>query len=755
MLFSVLFSPTAQAAGGAVRAQWPRPATIASVFFRSRYALLLLGLLAATAARGQSPRPPADTLRKVSDQNLTEVTVQGRYHTPYATNSVSSVLRLQTPLINLSQNIQVVTPAIIADQASFNTTDGVSRNVSGVIRQEVSNNLGPNLFMRGGQISTLRNGVDVTPIYRGPTPEDAAIIDRVEFVKGPSLFMNNIGDPAGTFNVATKQPTGAKQYSVQAMLGSYNLYRLAADLDGQVDKPGRLLYRLNVMGMSTESFVKYDFNRRFLVAPVLKYQLGTRSSLTAEYMYQRFSYAMQSPIVMSPNGFASLPNDFTLTEKNLRPYHVNDQSAFLTFAHGFSPDWRLTVRGAALRHDSEGTYLWVTGVNPAAPNVLLRNPKYDLTRSLVFSEQAFVNGSFSTGAVRHQLLAGIDANQKDFVANSYVEYDRYTDTAGTSRLTYYPLDINEPAYGTQITDYSAPDGLNTHNTDQSIRYFSGYALDELAFFDNQLRLTLGARFTSVRVRNEVADLTTAASDQALTPRVGLSYSVLPSLTMYGLYDRTLVPQAGVTSGGQSISPLRGSNREVGIKKNWLGGRWTSTVAAYYITRSSIVATDPTDTRFRLVAGENHSQGVEVDVVGQVLKGLNVSANYAYNDSKVDKDLNPLLVGARTPMYVKHVQNTWLNYELPPRLVRGLTLSAGYQWQAGRGERFVTATPRDIPNFFRLDAGIGWHSERVRVNLLINNILDEKLVATPWFRNGLYYWVPQPGINGRLSLGYTF
>ena len=136
-------------------------------------------------------------MRKVSDQNLTEVTVQGRYYKQYATNSVSSVLRLQTPLLNLPQNIQVVTPEIIADQASFNTTDGISRNVSGIIRQEVSNNLVPNLFMRGGQISTLRNGVDVTPLYRGPTPEDAAIIDRVEFVKGPSLFMNNIGDPGG------------------------------------------------------------------------------------------------------------------------------------------------------------------------------------------------------------------------------------------------------------------------------------------------------------------------------------------------------------------------------------------------------------------------------------------------------------------------------------------------------------------------------------------------------------------------------
>ncbi|MDO7874441.1 TonB-dependent siderophore receptor [Hymenobacter sp. ASUV-10] len=726
--------------------------------FRVFSGLLLIiswSLFAPGQAQAQPSRSAADTIRKISSKELEEVTVQGRYYKQYTTNSVSSVLRLQTPLLNLSQNIQVVTPEIIADQASFNTTDGVSRNVSGIIRQEVSNNLGPNLFMRGGQISTLRNGVDVTPLYRGPSPEDAAIIDRVEFVKGPSLFMNNIGDPAGTFNVATKQPTGSRQYNLQAMLGSYNLYRLAADLDGQVDKPGKLLYRLNVMGMSTESFVKHDFNRRFLIAPVLKYRLSERTALTAEYMYQRFSYAMQSPIVMTPNGFASLPTDFTLTEKNLRPYQVNDQSAFLTLTHQFSPNWRVTARGAVLRHHSDGIYLWVTGVNAAAPNVLLRNPKYDLTRSLVFSQQAFVNGSFATGPVRHQLLVGIDMNQKTLLANNYIEYDTYKDAAGATKLTYYPLDINNPTYGTEITEYSAPDGLDTRNTDQSIRYVSGYALDELGFFDSKLRLTLGGRYTSVRVHNEVSGLTTTSYDQAVTPRLGLSYSILPSLSVYGLYDQTLVPQAGVTSTGESIDPLRGTNRELGLKKNWLGGRWTSTASVYYITRSNIIATDPTNSRFRLVAGENHAQGVEVDVVGQVLKGLNVVVNYAYNDAKVDKDLNPKLVGARTPMYVKHVQNTWLNYELPARVLRGLTLSAGYQWQAGRGERYVTATPQAIPNFFRLDAGVGWHSEHIRINLLVNNVLNEKLVATPWFRNGLYYWVPQPGINGRLSLGYTF
>jgi iron complex outermembrane receptor protein len=682
---------------------------------------------------------------------LGEAVVTSKYYRQYTTQAISGALRLRTPLLELAQNIQAVTPEVIADQGSFNMTEGVSRNVSGTTRLEISNNLGPYLFMRGGQIASLRNGVDLTPIYRGPVPDDAAVIDRVEFVKGPSLFMNNIGDPAGSFNVVTKQPTGAPHYAATAMLGSYNLYRLAADFDGKLTKSGKLLYRLNAMAMRSNSFVQGDFNKRLLVSPVLKYQLSDRTAITAEYNFQAFSYGLYSPIVMTPNGYGSLPRDFTISEASLPPIRVRDHSGMLTVAHQFNANWQLTTRGAFLVDNAEGTYLWVTGVNKTNPNVLLRNPKYDLNRTQVVSEQAFVNGKFSTGPLTHQLLAGVDANQKKFLAASYVEYNTIP---GSTQLVYYPLDVTNPVYGAEVPAYHTPNGLASRNTEQTINYYSFYALDEVALFENKLRITPGLRYTSVKTSNIISGVASGSADNVATPRLGISYSVAPSLSVYGLYDRTLVPQAGATSSGAALSPVKGTNREIGVKKNWLDGRWTSAVALYYITRSGILATDPNNSLYRIQVGENHAQGVDVDIIGQVVRGLNVVVNYAYNDSKIDSDVNPALVGARTPLFVKHVQNTWLNYELPARVVRGLSFSLGYQYQAGRGERYAVANLRDTPDYFRLDGGLGWQSSHFKVNLLVNNLLDHNLIATPWNRNGLYYWVPQPGRNGRLSVSYT-
>jgi len=686
-------------------------------------------------------------------QDLGEVKITSKYYKEYNLNTVSSALRLQSPLINLSQNIQEIGSEVLHDQAVYNMTDGVARNVSGVIRQEVSNNLGPYMFMRGGMVSTLRNGIDLTPIYRGPVPEDVSIIDRVEFIKGPSGFMNNIGDPAGTFNVMTKQPTGSRRYTVNAMLGSWDFFRASADLDGLLDTKGKLQYRLNVMAMSASSFVKTDFNKRLLVAPVIKYLISDKTSVSVEYMFQKFSYAMMSPIVMAPDSFGSLPNDFTINEKSLDPYKVSDQTGFLTFTHAFNNNWTATARGAFMRNQLEGIYMWVTGVNSANPDILLRNPKYDLNRALVFSQQLFVNGKVKTGVVDHQLLAGVDLNQKKFIADSYVSYDAQTGETGTSTLTYYPLDITNPVLGAQIPDYHTPGGIHNGNTNQKINYSSVYAIDELALFENRLRLTLGARFTTVRTNNIVSQVETSSKDQKVTPRFGLSYSLSPNLSVYALYDRTIVPQTGSTSSGRVIKPLTGVNHEFGIKKNWLDSRWNTTLAVYKINRANIVTTDPDNVQYRVQVGETSSKGIDLDIKGEIVNGLNIVINYAYNDSKVEHDVNAALIGMRTPMYVKHVQNTWLNYEIPSAILKGFSFSLGYQYQAGRGERFVSTAPKQIPDFFRLDGGAGYQLKKLKINLIINNLLNKHLIATPWYRSGLYYWVPQASINGRLSVSY--
>src|SRR5688500_111655 len=122
----------------------------------------------------------------LSDAQLAEVVVSsgGRYKV----DRVSSSLRLPSSILETPQNIQVISKRTLADQQVFDIVDGITRNVSGVSRQGHWDNQYANIRMRGSKIPAFRNGMNIEASW-GPTAEDAAMIENIEFVKGPAGFM--------------------------------------------------------------------------------------------------------------------------------------------------------------------------------------------------------------------------------------------------------------------------------------------------------------------------------------------------------------------------------------------------------------------------------------------------------------------------------------------------------------------------------------------------------------------------------------
>jgi iron complex outermembrane receptor protein len=94
-----------------------------------------------------------------SAKELQEVVVNSN-PSKYVTDYPSISLRLKTPLLELPQNIQVVTKQLLQDQQIFDMLEGVTRNVSGVTRLEHWDNYAL-LNMRGSQIAAFRNGMNV------------------------------------------------------------------------------------------------------------------------------------------------------------------------------------------------------------------------------------------------------------------------------------------------------------------------------------------------------------------------------------------------------------------------------------------------------------------------------------------------------------------------------------------------------------------------------------------------------------------
>jgi iron complex outermembrane receptor protein len=693
------------------------------------------------------------TLTDTATKKLKEVTVTSRYYKKYKVDRSSNTLKVTTPVLELSQNIQVIDHSILTDQQAINVTESITRNVSGALRNNTADFYGSFIMMRGATVNTLRNGVDLSMIYYGPTPEDAGIVDRLEFIKGPAGFMNAIGDPAGSFNLVTKQPTGFNSNHISFTAGSFNLYRLTADLDGNLDQAKKWQYRLNVVGQKSKLFQQYAFNDKVLVAPVLRYNINNHSSITGEYIYQKQQFRQYLLTVFSPYGFGSLPHDFSITDPNKKPVNATENNAFLTYVNNLNSKWQLTTKAAFAQDNLNGNYFFLSAFNQATPTLIPRRVTYERFYTNVYSFQAFVNGEFNTGSVKNKLLGGLDINRKHLLS-----YSGYNDK--TVKPPAYPLNPDNPVYGITFDSGEKLGNLADIATDKSaVAYTAGYVQDELNMLNNKLRVTLAARLTTSK---SSVDLLSASSvtNTVLTPRIGLSYSVTSNLAAYALFDQTYTPQSGISATGGVFEPLRGKNIEAGLKKDWLNGKWNTTLSVYHIVRQNIRVTDP-NTNLQSQIGETLSKGIEFDLKGEVVKGLNAVINYAYTDSHITDDANTTLIGLPSPYRIKHIQNTWLNYKLPFHKVSGFSLSAGYQLQTGRAGRYSQENNLDLAPVFRLDGGLGWSGKRFSVNGIVNNILNRFNYGSAWVSPlppnpaGLYAYVPYPPREFRITVGYNF
>lgn len=686
----------------------------------------------------------------ISSVNLKEFTVTD-IRNPYKETVPSGSLRLNGLLIEQPQNIQVVTGRVLADQQITSMNDGIARNVSGVTRLEHWGDLYARLNMRGSRASAFRNGMNITSTW-GPLTEDMSVVDHVEFVKGPAGFLMSNGEPSGIYNVVTKKPTGVTKGEATLMTGSYDLYRGTLDLDGKLSKDGKLLYRLNLMGQMKNSFRDYEFNKRYSIAPVLTYKFSDRTSLTLEYLFQHVNmFDAGSFYVFHPDGYAKLPRDFTTAEPGIDPTIIDDHSVQLNFQHSFNPSWKLTVQGAYTDYKQEGSTMWPVAVNPDA--TMIRGVGiWDAVNRAQFG-QAFLNGEFHTGAIQHKILTGIDVGNKHYLAdwNQTIPLD--------SNNAFF--DVNNPRYGSPVMGLpkfdrskSLKERAGTNILDQ---FYTGlYVQDELGFFDNALRLTLAGRFTYVQENS----YGTRTYDNRFTPRIGLSYSIDKSMSVYALYDVSFLPQSGILENkDEKVKPVTGNNIEAGVKKDWMGGKWNTSLSAYRIIKNNELTPGPANSNFSVQLGKTKTEGVEFDLRGEIVKGLSLVANYAYTDSKISRASETAAVGSKegdvVPGYAKHNANAWLHYKLEKGLLKGFGVSAGFSYQADRTTWSWGGTGQDpMPSYFRLDGGLFWQKDRISVNANVFNILDEYLYSGAAY-DAYYYWQAEPGRNMRLSVGYKF
>ncbi|WP_276875161.1 TonB-dependent siderophore receptor [Chryseobacterium joostei] len=691
----------------------------------------------------------------IKSNDIEEVVVNGRYYQKYKLNEVSGSLRIQTPIIELPQNVQSISSQILADQITLNMSEGIVRNVSGVRKVEHWDNVYSNVFMRGAGIATYMNGMNVSSTW-GPINPDVSIIDRVEFVKGPAGFMGSMGDPAGFYNVVTKKPTGKFANSVRFTTGSYNLFRGEADLDGVLIKDGVLDYRLNLMGSSNKSWVENDKTSKIIVAPSITFRPTKTTTFTAQYNYQYLKFNQPGAYLMSNDEYASLNVHTNFNDPNFKKTEVKDQSLFLSLDQKLFKDWVWSTQYSYMDLNYDGGSWWGT-FDPNNKDILNRTLSNWQAKGKNHIFQTYVRGSLNTGNIVHKIIAGFDYGDRKYNADF------------SSFQGKFPINIYNVHYGVDPSTLPSSDFYSLNTTapfynDQGVKYTSYYAQDQIEMFNNKLRITLAGRYTSGKTYAGYPNLGEVKPDTAgeFTPRVGVSYSIMKDFSVYGIYDKTFVPQSGTGIKQTTITdPFRGQNIEFGLKKDWFGGKWNTTFAVYEIRRQNILVNGNKDLNegnpFQIATGEQRARGFETDIKGEIVKGLNIVINYAYTDAKTVKDTDVSRIGVQSPGNAKNVQNTWISYRFENGTLKGFGISAGYQYQGGRQSWFGVDATKDqsLPDYFDTNFGVSYAAKKFDINLLLNNTLNRKLYSGYRGDGGEYAWIYNAPRNWRLSIGYKF
>jgi iron complex outermembrane receptor protein len=662
----------------------------------------------APSTPGAEPEAPTETPQ---DEEEIEIVVTGEQEPEagYRVDRAVSATRTDTPLRDIPQSIQAVPEQVFEDQQVIRVEEAV-RNVSGVFQGNTAGGATTAYVIRGfEQLSTLQDGF-VLSDYGSP---ETANLERVEVLKGPASILYGATEPGGAVNLVTKKPLSEPFFEAEFQAGSYNFIRPRFDISGPLNPDKSLLYRLNAAYETSDGFRDFDQGiERIFIGPSVTWNISDRTDVTFQLSYLDDKRPLDRGIPAFGEGIVNIPFSRILGEPN--DFIENQQlTAKYELEHRFSENWTLRNAFQYLNED-----LRVNNFDPDTleenDGILSRNQRIidQLTQS--YSLQTNLVGKFATGSIQHTLLFGVDLSRRsrdlDFASNL---------------STSAPINIFNPVYNlVPRVSFSEMDLLLSQRTKTD--NLGIYVQDQITLSDN-LKLLVGGRFDIVdqKIDNnptafDSASSSSTQSNNAFSPRVGIVYQPIEPISLYASYSRSFRPNEATTFDGSLLEPERGTQYEVGVKADLLGDRLSTTLSFYQITKSNVATVDINNPDFSIASGEQRSQGVELDISGEILPNWKIIASYAYTDAEVTED-NSIPVGNRLNNIPEHSASLWTTYEISSSSLQGLGFGIGFSFVGDRQGDIENTF--ELPSYFLTNGTIYYRRRNWKAAVTVKNLFD--------------------------------
>ncbi|MBB3772539.1 iron complex outermembrane receptor protein [Angulomicrobium tetraedrale] len=628
----------------------------------------------------------------------------------------STGTKTNTPLVETSQSISVITADQIRQQNALSLNEAL-RYTAGVIpesRGAISTRF--DLFkIRGFDAATYLNGLRLLKMNFVSPQIDPYLLERIDVLKGPTSVLYGQAPTGGMVNQILKMPLAEPSHEVGVDIGNFAYRRAVADLSGPVGKDGTLLYRVAAVGSAGDGQIEDTSAERFAVAPSLTWTPSSQTSLTLTAFYQRDpeanSYAGVPSVgsaVFNPKGV--IPRDFNVGEPDIEQFDRTQASLGYRFEHAV--DDTLVVRANGQWFGTELDYAGVYGRSLGADNqTLSRSVTYshDELSSFAFDNQ--IEKQFDTGALRHTLLVGFDAQAYDGFYNS-----------GTG--TAPSINIFNPVYGKAVTMPTL------RRTDVDGTQYGLYAQDQIRF---------GNWIATLAVRQDWAESTTRSTtlqkqnDSAPSTRFGLLYHFDNGLAPYVSYAESFTPLAGTDFNGDAFEPEQGTQYEAGIKYQPPGTDILITAAYFDLTRENLLTSDLAHIGYSVQIGEARSRGFEFEAKAELQDGWSMLAAYTRLDTRYTQDNSGLqgLVPVGVP---DDMASLWVHYDVQPDSpLYGLAGAVGVRYI---GSSYNTNNTIEIPDVTLFDAELSYDFGKKyakldgwRLQINAKNLTDETYLAS--------------------------
>ncbi|WP_016745480.1 TonB-dependent siderophore receptor [Rhizorhabdus wittichii] len=662
--------------------------------------LLAIGAVGLWAGAAQ-----AETAPEPADAAGGDIVVTG-YR--YLSEDTSGTTGLPLSIESVPQSISLVNQDFLK-ATDIKTLGEVAQYTPGALFDGNPGGFGSVVKLRGFTSGNAIDGLNVGLLDFEP---DFATLERLEIVKGPTSVVYGAANPGGIINQVTKSARADTPSYVQVLGGSWGRWRAEGQVAGALNEAGTI----RAIGVAAHEEAG-SFMKRVDSAKTVAY-LGLDADLTdtlSGYLHGGYEHYRRTPF----DGIPTLPDG--------SPAPVG--RSFFIGSGDFDIVTRVKRVNGGLNWEPSSAW---------SVSLKLNYLYYNTTGQSGFGFDLQPNGDFFLAAQRYtkndqeSFSAGLSSLYKldDLgLADSFVtvaaNYQDYR-TQSNGLVPDLPNDMANifdgiPAIEAALNAAQYPG--YAYALGRRLRYLtlSGQADIKVA---EPLTLLGGISWSKpdVTKRSGTGPRQDFSGDSQTSLRLAATLEPVKGLNIYASYSESFQPQLFIDTAGNVLAPLSGEQYELGVKYVSSDRRLLLSGALFDVRQANQARYDQTVNlidRYKAI-GEVRHRGLELQAVGEIVRGWQVNAGLSLLDPKIRKDDDPTLIGTTVTFLPKTTASLFTSYMFD----NGLLLGGGARYVGSVNTAYDGST-RDIASYTLVDASAGYSFDGWRLQLNLKNLFDKK------------------------------